>query len=87
MKRRQGWLFFIIFLLTLSIYLLINYNYFWFVLLGLVFLVFSLWFLLSALKQKELIPEINKEKERKKEVKKVKRKKRKAIKIKVIKIK
>ena len=25
MKRRQGWLFFIIFLLTLSIYLLINY--------------------------------------------------------------
>jgi len=25
MKRRQGWLFFIIFLLTLAIYLLINY--------------------------------------------------------------
>ena len=25
MKRRQGWLFFIIFLLTLSFYLLINY--------------------------------------------------------------
>ena len=25
MKKRQGWLFFIIFLLTLSIYLLINY--------------------------------------------------------------
>ena len=25
MKRKQGWLFFIIFLLTLSIYLLINY--------------------------------------------------------------
>ena len=25
MKRRQGWLFFIIFLLTLSVYLLINY--------------------------------------------------------------
>ena len=25
MKRRQGWLFFIIFLLTFSVYLLINY--------------------------------------------------------------
>ena len=25
MKRRQGWLFFILFLLTLSVYLLINY--------------------------------------------------------------
>ena len=25
MKRRQGWLFFIIFLLTLSVYLLTNY--------------------------------------------------------------
>ena len=25
MKRRQGWLFFIIFLVTLSVYLLINY--------------------------------------------------------------
>ena len=25
MKRKQGWLFFIIFLLTLSVYLLINY--------------------------------------------------------------
>ncbi len=61
--------------------------YFYFVLLGLVFLVFSLWFLRSALRQKELIPEIKKDKEIKKETKEVKRKRRKAIKIKVVKIK
>ena len=62
--------------------------YFWFILIGLLFLVFSLWFLLSALKQKELITEIKKEVLNKKEGKKVRRrKKRKGIKIKVVKIK
>ena len=62
--------------------------YFWFILIGLLFLVFSLWFLLSALKQKELITEIKKELLNKKEGKKViRRNKRKGIKIKVVKIK
>ena len=62
--------------------------YFWFILIGLLFLVFSLWFLLSALKQKELITEIKKEVLNKKEGKKViRRNKRKGIKIKVVKIK
>ncbi len=64
--------------------------YFWFVLIGLLFLVFSLWFFLSALKQREFDSLIKKEKLTKinrEEKKALKTKKRKAVKIKVVKIK
>ena len=68
--------------------------YFYFLLLGLILLAFSLWFLLSTLKQKELGKDIKKEKSKKiEEIEKpekekiLKKKKVKAIKVKVLKIK
>ena len=72
--------------------------YFYFVLVGFLFLAFALWFLLSALKQRELGKEIKKEKKDKKVKKKKKKveyieekpipkKKTKAVKIKVVKVK
>ncbi len=68
--------------------------YFYFLLLGLILLAFSLWFLLSTLKQKELGKDIKKEKlkkiekiEKPEKEKILKKKKVKAIKVKVLKIK